>query len=272
MYQWRKGMASWEVGNTVYLSVVFTWHIAEALRVQEQSKKKVVIGGPAAKLLGINADPLPYPVLPFHNPLATFTTRGCPNKCPFCAVPKIEGDLVELPTWEVKPMICDNNITAASKKHFDKVIDSLKPLPWVDFQGVDPGHFTDHHASRFSELKHPVIRFGFDHILCEHRVVSAIERAKKHGIKDIRVYVLFGCDDTPEDAQYRMELIKSLGAMPNPMRYQPLNARHKDEYIDQNWTKDQLKSTMRYWSRQNWLEHIPYDEYKHNIEQDRLIV
>jgi len=41
-------------------------------------------------------DEAPVDVLRLHNPDATFTTRGCPRACPFCAVPRIEGKFREL--------------------------------------------------------------------------------------------------------------------------------------------------------------------------------
>ena len=99
MYQWSKGIASWKVGNTLYLSVPFTWLMLEAHGMATEHKGKVIAGGPAVKLIGAEWAKTPetcsYNTLAFHNPCATFTTRGCPNKCKFCAVPKIEGDFKE---------------------------------------------------------------------------------------------------------------------------------------------------------------------------------
>lgn len=265
MYNWRKGIAQWRVKDTVYLSVVFSWDLEKALRIQEQSKLRVIIGGPAAKLAGIESpEPLPFSPLQFHNPLATFTTRGCPNKCEFCAVPKIEGDLRELPSWEIKPVICDNNLLAASQRHFDRVIDSLKSLPYVDFnQGLDSDLFTNHHARRMGELKAVKVRFAFDHVNYEASVIEAIERARSHALKDIGVYVLFGFNDTPEDARYRLEKIRELKIRPNPMRYQPLTCEKKNSFVDEGWTKKQLEDTERYYSRLRFLEHIPFEEYRY---------
>lgn len=264
MYNWLKDIAQWRIKKNLYLSVVFSWDLDKALRIQEQSKLKVVIGGPAAKLAGIQSDvPLPFSPLQFHNPLATFTTRGCPNSCEFCAVPKIEGDLRELPSWEIKPVVCDNNLLAASQKHFDRVIDSLKPLPFVDFnQGVDAYLFTDHHARRMAELKAVKVRFAFDSVDDEAAVMDAIARARAHGLKDIGVYVLFGFRDTPEDAKYRLEAIRKLGIWPNPMRFQPLNSQMKNSFVEEGWTKKQLEDTERYYARLRYLEHIPFEDYR----------
>jgi len=275
MYKWLKDIAQWRIKDTIYLSVVFSWDLDKALRIQEQLKLKVVVGGPAAKLAGIQPDdPLPFSPLQFHNPLATFTTRGCPNACKFCAVPKIEGGLKELPTWEIKPVICDNNLLAASQKHFDRVIDSLKPLPYVDFnQGVDAYLFTDHHARRMAELKAVCVRFAFDSVNDETAVMDAIARARAHGLKDIGVYVLFGFKDTPEDARYRLERIRSLGVRPNPMRYQPLSCAVKNSFVEEGWTKKELEDTERYYARLRYLEHIPFEDYRYgNYTNQELLV
>ncbi|MFO7899498.1 MAG: hypothetical protein R6V58_10635 [Planctomycetota bacterium] len=208
-------------------------------------------------------EPCPVPPLAMHNPLATFTTRGCPNRCPFCAVPRIEGDLRELSEWPVRPVVCDNNLLAASRRHFDEVIDRLKALPWVDFnQGLDARLFTAHHAGRIAELKQVKVRFAFDSIGAETRVADAIALARRHGLRSFGVYVLIGFDDTPEDARHRLETVRSWGIRPNPMRYQPLNALAKDAYVADGWSDRELRRMMRYYSRLRWLEHVPYGEYE----------
>lgn len=274
MYNWRKGIAQWVIKDTLYLSVVFTWDIPKAERIAAASKKKAVIGGPAAKLLGMEYKELPYSPLAYHNPLATFTSRGCPNRCGFCAVPTIEGDLRELVDWEPCPIICDNNLLACSRKHFDRVVDRLKAMPFVDFnQGLEAELFTDYHASRMAELRSVKVRFAFDHVNDETVVMDAIGRARNHGLKDIGVYVLIGFKDTPDDAKYRLELIKSAGLSPNPMRFQPLDAVKKNSYVGKNWTEVQLANMMKYYSRLSWFEHIPFEgfQWRKESNQGRLI-
>jgi hypothetical protein len=86
--QWRKGIARWTCGRTLYLSVPFTWLLDDARRLAEAHSGKVVAGGPAVKLMGApwaseTPDECPFDVLAMHNPCATFTTRGCPNRCGF---------------------------------------------------------------------------------------------------------------------------------------------------------------------------------------------
>ncbi len=259
MNQWRKGIASWKVGNTLYISVPFTWLMANAEEMAKQHKGKVLIGGPGT------AQPSECPgfsPLLFHNPCATFTTRGCPNNRSFCAVPKIEGEFREMQSWRPAPVICDNNLLAATDKHFYKVIDSLRQFPACDFnQGLDARLFRRDHASQIATLNHPMVRFSFDHVNHETKVHDAIEISRSEGLRDFGVYVLFGYKDTPEDALYRLNKVREWGVFPNPMRYQPLDATEKNAYVADGWTEKELRKMMKYYSRLSWLEHIPYGDF-----------
>lgn len=269
---WSGGYAEWTDGDTAYISVVFSWKLDEAYQRAvwlSNMGYKVRAGGPAVtlnpqKISGVAEIGGTVKALPYHNPDATFTSRGCVNKCPFCAVPKIEGDLVELDDWDIKPIVCDNNLLACSTKHFDDVIDKLKPLKGVDFnQGLDARLLTKHHAGRLTELNLYAARLAWDDTRIEKQFLTAFQTLTDAGIpvRKIRVYVLIGFNDTPEDALYRLQTVKKLGAWPNPMRYQPLDATHKNCYVGENWTERQLKDFARYWSRLRWFEHIPFEEY-----------
>lgn len=269
MYNWRKGIASWTVKDATYLSVVFTWHLPEARKLCEASKKKMVVGGPAVKLMpeyladvaNVESETI-YPALAYHNPLACFTSRGCVNKCGFCAVPRIEGEFRYV-DYIPAPVVCDNNILASSNNRFASVIDSLVKFPFVDFnQGLDARLFNNFHAVQLKRLHHAKVRFSFDTMQMAFVVEKAIDMARAYSLTDLGVYVLIGYNDTPEDAQHRLELVRSWGVRPNPMRYQPLDCLHKNSFIGDHWTQIQLEDMTRYYSKLAWLEHIPFKDYK----------
>ncbi len=270
MYNWKKQIVTWKIGKTLYLSVVFTWQLPEAKKIAELHKGPVIAGGPAVSLMpdylrdvGDCQTETIFPVLSMHNPMATFTTRGCPAQCSFCAVPQTEGEFRELESWTPTPLVCDNNLLESSRRHFDRVMYSLRPMPFVDFnQGLDPSLLRPHHLDRMSELTRVKIRFSFDSINDEAVVMDAIAQAQSRGLDDIGVYVLIGYNDSPEDAQYRLEMVRSTGAMPNPMRYQPLYSLRKNEYVGDGWTGQELSKMTRYYSRLIHLGRIPYDEFK----------
>lgn len=258
MRNWRKGIATWEVGKTLYISVPFTWLMDEAQKIAAAYKGKTLIGGPGTMQPSVCEG---YDPVLFHNPLATFTTRGCVNKCAFCAVPKIEGEFRELDTWRPAPVVCDNNLTAASTKHIRRVVDSLKCFPYVDFnQGFEARRFTPDIADMFGELKCH-IRFAFDSWGSEQAAKDAIDLCRQRSTKDITVFVLIGFKDTPEEAKAKLEEVRSWGVLPNPMRFQPLDAKHKHEYVAPGWTDSELKKMMRYYSRLIYTSPIPYDEF-----------
>lgn len=274
MYEWSKNIFEWNAGDTLFLSIVFSWQLPQALKRIQQPKfgeTKFVVGGPAVKL---HPDYLTsyatygYDIpgmLQKHNPDATKTSIGCVRNCSFCAVPKTEGKLKELSDWPVLPIVCDNNLLACSQKHFDGVIDKLKALDWCDFnQGLDARLLTQYHADKLAELKNPQVRLAWDNIKDERHLLAAITKLRKAGIprRKMSCYVLIGFNDTPEDALYRLEsLTYALGINPNPMRYQSLDSKKRNEYVGEHWTNKELVRYMRYWSNLKNTGGVPFAEF-----------
>ena len=274
--RWPKSIVYWRgIGRdngTLNVSVPFTWMLPEAVAFcrAHSYTSRVRIGGPAVSLMPgyvtgcgaqVGGD---LPALAHHNLDATFTTRGCPRRCMPCAVHRIEPEFSELADWTPAPIVCDNNLLAASKKHFNRVIDREKVFDRVDFnQGLDARLLKPSHLSRLAELHLVHIRYSWDWVGMESQVMDAITATLAAGIprKRISIYVLIGIEDTPEDALYRLESVRTLGIKPFPMRYQPLDALVKDSHVAPGWTAKELRRMMRYWSRQNWLSKVPYAEY-----------
>lgn len=92
----------------------------------------------------IDEMPLDYSILeeidyqyPANNAYFAYMTRGCPRKCPFCAVPRLEPEYIDYINLaeQIKQaasrfgpqrdlLLMDNNILAS--KHFDKIINEIK--------------------------------------------------------------------------------------------------------------------------------------------------
>jgi len=277
MREWSDGYVEWSDGNIVYISVVFSWKLKKAQERINYFKSKnnyVIVGGPAVlydQTYLSNVDEINLfmeDIIAKHNPNATFTTRGCIRKCKFCIVNKIEKEFLELNDWPIRPIICDNNLLVSSSKHFNSVIDKLKPLKGIDFnQGLDARLLTKEMASRLAELDLYCVRLAWDHIKLEKDFLRAVDLFVSVGIpkKKIRTYILIGYNDTPEDALYRLQTTKDLGMWPNPMRYQPLDVEKRNGYVDPNWTDRQLKNYMRYWSCLRYLEHIKFEDYDYQF-------
>lgn len=258
MNQWSKDVVTWTVGDTLYISVPFTWQMARAERLANEWRGKALIGGPGTmtpnECYGFE------PIL-FHNPCATVTTRGCPNSCGFCAVSNLEPQFYEIPDYRPAPVICDNNFTAASIKHQEHVVEKQKQFRLTDFnQGLEAKRFTPELADLLGKLRCRV-RFAFDYWGCEGELKRAVDLCRARTTKDIRVYCLTGYNDTPESARARLELVRSWGILPTPMRYQPRDARDKNDYLLEGWTEKAHADMMRFYSRQVWFGHLPFDQY-----------
>lgn len=280
---WSKRPVCWETDEAHCYSVVFTWDLWTWTRLVQPAldDKLVVVGGPAVKLMPelipdwvtIGED---LPALGRHNPEATRTSTGCSRHCAFCAVPDIEGDLVELDDWSVQPVVIDNNLLACSRAHFDCVIDGLKGLSWCDFnQGLDARLLTSYHAGRLAELSRPVVRLAFDDVADEPSLVRAYLHLRDAGIPKslIRVYVLIGFRDTPEDALFRLQLVRDLGIKPFPMRYQSLDCVRRNQYIAPGWTPVELDRYMSYWANLRYTEAVPFEDYQHHgtVREEMLL-
>jgi len=276
--KWSKRFVEWTdnsgpLAGTAYLSVVFTWDLPEAYQRAVwlgQEGRQIYAGGPAVKLMPdylsdvamVNRRSIP--ALERHNPMATFTSRGCIRRCGFCAVPRIEGELRELNDWPVRPIVCDNNLLACSRAHFDRVVDRLKPLTGIDFnQGLDARLLTPYHAGRLAELD-CLVRLAFDSVVYESQFMRAYEALRAAGFpkRRIQTYVLIGFEDTPEDALYRLRVVTGLGSMPNPMRYNPLDTLRRDSYVGENWTDSELTRTVRYWANLRYFRAVPFEVFR----------
>jgi len=277
---WAKSIVHWQDSGRVFISVPFTWYLPKAKTLCTWYKDAgyyVYAGGPAVDLMPeyirgvadqVGGEFHPSP-LKRHNPHATFTSRGCIHNCGFCAVPKIEGELRELPPdkWIPAPIVCDNNLLATSQRHFDLVIDRLKGLKAVDFnQGLDVRSLNEHHIERLQELWLPQLRFAFDHTNMEARIVDVFRMVLNAGFAKRRLncYIMYGYHDSPTDALHRANVIKSLGIKSFVQRFQPIEGEHalvKDSWVGPEWTDQEMHRFQRYWCRQAWLSKIPYAEF-----------
>ena len=193
-----------------------------------------------------------YPNLSYS---ISFTTRGCPRNCPFCAVRKHE------PKFEVKEnwpediditkkgvIFWDNNWLASP--HFEKDIKRLLKfqkigITQIDFnQGLDCRLLDEDKVKLLSQIKIKPLRLAFDNGSEDGHIQKAIQLAQKYGFKDIRIYVLYNFkdgNDTPEYFYYRINEINKLGALAYPMRYRPLDSVNR-QYISDKWDKKLLRA------------------------------
>jgi len=264
---WLGTFAEIITGYHAYISVVFSWHLEAAMKRADELRKKdyeVVIGGPAALYAGVS-NGLFWDSVSWHNPNACRTSIGCPFKCGFCINQNIEFQ--ELSDWPKRPIVIDDNLTACSIKHYDRVIDGLKPFAEVDInQGISAAMITPYHAERLQELNLKYIRLAWDNINYELKFMRGWDILRRAGFPraKIAVYVLIGFNDTPEDALYRLEMVRRLGGMPFTMRYQPLGTLKRNAHVSYPWTHQELQRYCRYWNSLRVTSRIPFDEFENN--------
>lgn len=266
MSDWPKDITEWHENGVGYLSVPFTWLLPKARVRIEQGDLWVErwrVGGPAVNLMpkylhgcGAELGGDLSGVLQRVNPKATRTTVGCPHRCKFCGIGQrlIEGEFRELDEWPDLPIVCDNNLLAASDRHFDRVMDRLIEWDWCDFnQGLDCRYLTFHHAQRIAEVKKPTVRLSIDSITWLGQWTRAVKILLDAGVakSHIRSFVLCGFQGSPDDDWRRCEFVESFGIKASPMWFHELDCLHYGEVTEvqraQGWTKARQRQLMRWY-------------------------
>ena len=160
-----------------------------------------------------------------------YTSRGCVNRCSWCAVPKIEPDYVSY--IDIKPVICelrqkhgdkaklklmDNNVLASLR--LGEIVEDLCKLGYargchtdnevkkqrvIDFnQGLDASFVTDETMQLLSQLNVKPFRIAFDRAKEKSVYLSAIRTARRYGFTDFSNYMLYNWRDTPRDLYERL--------------------------------------------------------------------
>ena len=206
----------------IHISVTFTWDMkwAEWAATQWEQVAPVKIGGPAC-----NEKSGDFVAGMYMKQGYTITSRGCPNNCWFCSVPKREGQLRELPIvdgW----IIQDDNLLACSEKHINEVFTMLKRQPKrPQFTGgLEAKLLTQNMAFRLKELKPESLFFAYDTKSDYEPLVQAGAYLQNAGFSKtnhtLRCYVLCGYKgDTFDKAEKRMRDTWRAGFMPFSMLY-----------------------------------------------------
>ena len=164
-------------------------------------------------------------VYPFNDAYFLSATKGCGNKCGFCAVQTLEPTFI--PYIDIKESIkaiderfgskkdlilMDNNVLRSPR--FNEIIDDIiaagfgkgatyknprtgKTVQrYVDFnQGLDALFLTEAKAKRLGEIALRPARVAFDHIEDRDIYERALRLCAKHGITELSNYVLYNSED-----------------------------------------------------------------------------
>lgn len=202
-----------------------------------------------------------YSIYPECDFAVGYLTRGCPNRCRWCIVPKKEGDIKPYRAWKDivrtdtdKLVLMDNNILACQYG-----IEQLKSLIGSGYcidlnQGMDARLVDDHVAGILSQLKWiRFIRFSCDQKSQIEPVRNAIELLGKHGVKPYRIFIYLLVTADIQDAVERVEALKGykavnlyaqaernerLGIIPNKMQMEFLQRYiYSGRYRNETWNE-----------------------------------
>ena len=204
-----------------------------------------------------------------------YSTRGCPNRCPFCGVHELEPEFIDYKG--IKPYIekiddafgkkqhlilFDNNILAS--RHFDRLINDLldigfqkdarinKKLRHVDFnQGVDVRLINEEHYRLLSKIAINPLRIAFDSLKLRKIYEKKVKLAARYGIEHLSNYILYNYKDSPEEFWQRLkiniDLNKELGLKiySYPMKYIPLNSKDRSYISEPSWNWQFIRGVQR---------------------------
>ncbi len=285
--QWHRGVKDWVVGDTAYLSIVFTWDLPQAysLAVYYKSQgRRVVAGGPGTftrgrKYLDGVAEVLTHydDAVALHNPQATFASRGCPVGCWFCIVPKMEGrTFTEIENFPVRPVLCDNNLSALSPEYQDHIVKRYidADVPLLDANsGFEPRTFTEDVYRRWRVINRGAWRFAYDdqgdgpHVERVMKMLRGVSQKKK------RVYVLIG-NEPFEQCLDRIYRVISWGGDPHVQPFIKLNALEKVPHVRHDWTLQKLIDVARWCNGWVWKK-VKFEGYSRAmrsvpVDEDQL--
>ena len=229
-----KGPDLFDEADQVHISAAFTWDLplAEKLAREWSDVAPVTIGGPALNERGGDFTPGMY-----LKPGYVITSRGCPNRCWFCSVPKREGGTIrELPITDGHNLL-DDNLLACSDDHIRGVFAMLaRQKDPVEFTGgLEAARLEPWHAVEMKKLRIKQAFFAYDTpddlepLQNAGRIMQdAGFTAKSHSL---RCFVLCGFrGDTPFKAEKRMEETKAAGFTPMAMLWKDETGKRDPEW------------------------------------------
>lgn len=227
--------------DEVHVSVTFTWDLplVEKLAKAWEPVAPVTIGGPATGEAGGDFTPGLYVKKGY-----VLTSRGCPNNCWFCSVPKREGPLRELPITEGWNVL-DDNLLACSDDHVRRVFEMLygqKKNGRIQFTGgLEAARLKPWHVEALRGLRPKQMFFAYDTPDDLEPLQDAGRMLLDAGFTitshALRAYVLCGWPkDSFEAAGRRMQQTIDAGFMPMAMLYRGVAGKRDTEWM--RWQRE----------------------------------
>ena len=190
-------------------------------------------------------------------------TRGCPNRCPWCVVPKMDGnevrhvaDLADFWCGQSVVRLLDDNIMADADEFVRDCGQLAKAGVKVIWEALDIRLVTDETAQALASVKQAKsIHFAWDGHAQDEAIARGIATLERNGIKPWRLmfYVLVGFNTSREYDMYRITTLHKLGANPFVMPFDKTDPyqRHlarwcNNKFIFRLTTFDEYEPWARY--------------------------
>lgn len=182
-------------------------------------------------------------------------TRGCPNHCPWCVVPKMDGnevrqvaDLADFWGGHDTVRLLDDNIMADADvfcRACEQLHDAGVNVIW---EALDARLVTDQTAKALASVKQAKsLHFAWDGHSQDEAAPRSIETLARHGVKPYRLmfYVLVGFNTDRDYDLYRIYTLRDMGANPFVMPFDKSDRYQKDlaRWCNNKWI---FKTTPRF--------------------------
>ena len=242
--------------DKVHVSVTFTYDMEKAEQLAEAWHKTglpVMMGGAAFNEPGGEFVPGRYLKHGY-----VITSRGCPNRCHFCSVPKRESYTLRELTIKNGFNILNDNLLACSDKHICEVFEMLKRQSEnpIFTGGLEAKLLKQWHVDLLREVKTQRMYFAYDTPDDYEPLLQAGKLLRYGGFTKAsqvaRCYVLIGYDgDTMEKAEKRLRETWKAGFFPFAMLY-----RDEKGAVQQNW-----KQFQRLWARPQIISQLLKEDF-----------
>lgn len=251
--------------DRTYMSKVFTFSPDYQLGLG--SYGEIVRGGTGYNLYNNLPDEIDrqcpdYSIYPKFTAAYGFLTRGCPNKCSWCVVPKKEGDIRKYSDIEdflcdrKEAILMDNNVLAHEHglSQIEKIINlGIK----IDFnQGLDARIIAKDKS--IAELLSKVKWSRYLRLACDTKsqiphIDKAVSYLNKYGIKSYRIFVYVLIKEI-DDALERIEFLRKIGVVPFAQPYR--------DFINNIEPSVEQKRLARYVNHKAIFKSVEYKNYK----------
>lgn len=261
--EWYNGLCKYD---KVYMSKVFTFTEDYGYYIKADIVEKGGTGYDFLKELPEDVDRTfpDYGLYGVDEDLAYgFLTRGCPNRCKWCIVPRKEGnirpymDIEEITGSRKKAILMDNNVLACDYgiQQIEKIV---KMKIKVDFnQALDARLVNDETASVLARVKWiDRIRFGCDTPAQVEECEKAVNLIRKYGYKGefFLFCILMDFKESFERTNY-WKLKGDPKIMPFCQPFRHLDNKH---HVIPQWQKDMA----RWANKKELFKSIEFKDYQ----------